>query len=159
MNNSVSASWNVRSNIINKGAVLFIWNYSENNKPTNNSYEILSQLRKDGVSMVGNAPVNETSYINSDSKTLYKQNYEIIENTFGYLIAGTVKFVKPVEKVDTAYSCTLVADLKCIDMNNGNELLSFSVTNTSTGINWNECVTKCRNELAVKVCDEIIYNL
>lgn len=159
MNNSESAKWSVKSNIVNKGAVLFIWNYNELNKPVNNAYEILSELRKDGVSMVGNAPVNETSYINADSKVLYKQNYSIIENSFGYLIAGTVKFVTPVEKINNEYSCTLIAEIRCIDMSNGNELLSFSITNTATGINWNECVSKCRSEIAEKVSDEIIYNL
>lgn len=51
----VSANYLVRSDIVKKGAVLFVWDYNEKNRPVNNSYEILSEFRKRGITMVGNA--------------------------------------------------------------------------------------------------------
>ena len=101
----VEAVWKVRSDVINKGAVLFIWDFNEKNRPVNNSYEILSEFRKRGMTMVGNAPVNDSEYIGKSLDFLYKENYEIIEDSYGYLICGTVKFVKPVEPCEEGYLC------------------------------------------------------
>ena len=68
----VEADWKVRSDVINKGAVLFIWDFNEKNRPVNNSYEILSEFRKRGITMVGNAPVNDSEYIGKSLDFLYK---------------------------------------------------------------------------------------
>ncbi|MCR5189575.1 MAG: hypothetical protein K6C97_11625 [Treponema sp.] len=153
------ADWKVKSDIITKGAVLFIWDFNEKNKPINNSYDILSEFRTRGMTMVGNAPVNETSYIGKPISTLYKENYEIIENAYGYLIIGTVKFSKPVEPVDDQYSCSLTADIQAVDMKNGKLIYSSIFEHEAKGKNWNACVSKAKEELATMVVDALVYGL
>jgi len=153
------ADWKVKSDIITKGAVLFIWDFNEKNKPINNSYDILSEFRTRGMTMVGNAPINETSYIGKPLSTLYKENYEIIETTYGYLIVGTVKFAKPVAPVDDQYSCTLIADIQAVNMKNGKVIYSSSFEHEAKGKNWNACVSKAKEELATTVVDALVYGL
>lgn len=153
------AEYKVKSDIITKGAVLFIWDFNEKDRPINNSYEILSEFRNRGMVMVGNAPVNETSYIGKPLSTLYKENYEIIEDSYGYLLVGTVKFFKPVEECDDGYLCSLVAEINAINMKTGNTVFTSTFTNEATGKNWNACVTKCKDELSVKIVDSLVYGL
>lgn len=155
----VSAEWLVRSDIISKGAVLFVWDYSEKNRPVNNSYEILSEFRKRGMTMVGNAPVNDSSYIGRSLDFLWKENYEIIEDSYGYLICGTVKFVKPVEPGEQGFTCSLISEIQGVDMKNGKLIFSKTFTREANGKNWNDCVSKCKSQLAQKIIDEIIYGL
>lgn len=154
-----SADWKVRSDIINKGAVLFVWDFNEKNRPVNNSYDILSEFRTRGMTMVGNAPINETSYIGKPLNTLYKENYEIIEDSYGYLIVGTIKFTKPVEPCDDGYLCSLVSEIDAVSMKNGKKVFSSTFTQEATGKNWNTCVTKCKEQLAEKIVDALVYGL
>lgn len=153
--------WKVKSDIITKGAVLFIWDFNEKNRAINNSYDILSEFRTRGISMVGNAPVNETSYIGKPLSTLYKENYEIIENSYGYLIVGTVKFTKPVEATEdgNGYLCSLVADIQAVTMKNGKTVFTHTFEHEATGKNWNACVSKCKEELAEQIVDALVYGL
>lgn len=155
------ADWKVKSDIITKGAVLFIWDFNEKNRAINNSYDILSEFRTRGISMVGNAPVNETSYIGKPLSTLYKENYEIIENSYGYLIVGTVKFTKPVEATEdgNGYLCSLVADIQAVTMKNGKTVFTHTFEHEATGKNWNACVSKCKEELAEQIVDALVYGL
>lgn len=159
LEHKAQADWKVKSNIISKGAVLFIWDYNERNRVEQNSYNILSELRKRGMTMVGNAPVNESSYIGSPLSTLYKENYEIIEDAYGYLICGTVKFTKPVEACDGGYLCSLIADIQAVNMKNGKKVFDSSFTHEAIGANWTKCVTKCKEELAEEIVDALIYGL
>ncbi len=160
INHRAEADWKVRSDIITKGAVLFIWDFNEKGKAINNSYEILSEFRTRGMTMVGNAPVNETSYIGKPLSTLYKENYEIIENSYGYLIVGTVKFTKPVEATDDGqYLCSLVAEIQAVTMKDGNQIFSSTFTHEAKGKNWNTCVTKAKSELAEEIVDALVYGL
>ena len=155
----VEAPWKVRSDVINKGAVLFIWDFNEKNRPVNNSYEILSEFRKRGMTMVGNAPVNDSEYIGKSLDFLYKENYEIIEDSYGYLICGTVKFVKPVEPCDEGYLCSLTSNIEAVDMKNGKKVFSKTFNHEATGKNWNACVSKCKTELAQMIVDEILFGM
>ena len=110
---AVSADWKVKSDITRKGAVLFVWEFNEKNRPTRNSYEVLSKLKGYGIWNVGNAPINETTDIGKSLQILYKENYEIIEDQYGYLICGTIKFSQPVTALESGngYCCTLVAEI------------------------------------------------
>lgn len=154
------ADWKVKSDIISKGAVLFIWDFNEKGRPINNSYEILSEFRTRGMSLVGNAPINETSYIGKSINTLYKENYEIIEAAYGYLIIGTVKFAKPVEPTDdNQYKCSLVADIQAVNMKNGKLIYSSTFNHDATGKNWNACVSKAKEELSTQIVDALVYGL
>lgn len=150
----------IKSDIINKGAVLFVWEYNEKGRPTGNSYSILSELRKRGITLTGNAPVSDVSYIEKTLSELYDANYEIIgSTTYGYLLSGTLKFEQPVTKVEDGYTCTLVFQLDGIDMKTGDVIFSTTQSHSATGSNWNNCVSKCKNELTVKIIDELIYGL
>ena len=94
----------IKSDIINKGAVLFVWEYNEKGRPTGNSYNILSELRKRGITLTGNAPVSDVSYIEKPLNELYQANYEIIGSTmYGYLLSGTLKFEQPVTKIEEEF--------------------------------------------------------
>ena len=150
----------IKSDIINKGAVLFVWEYNEKGRPTGNSYNILSELRKRGITLTGNAPVSDVSYIEKPLNELYQANYEIIGSTmYGYLLSGTLKFEQPVTKVEDGYTCTLIFQLDGIDMKTGDVIFSTTQSHNAQGSNWNNCVSKCKNELTVKIVDELIYGL
>lgn len=161
-NKTLEQSFKIKSDIVNKGAVLFIWDFNEKGRPTSNSYTILSELRKKGVSLIGNAPVSDTSYIGKPLKELYEANFEYIgANMYGYLLYGTVKFEVPVTKVEDGdgYTCTLVADIYGISMKDGETVLHTTATTTALGSNWNYCVSNCKNELTTKIVEQIIYGL
>lgn len=150
----------IKSDIINKGAVLFVWEYNEKGRPTGNSYNILSELRKRGITLTGNAPVSDVSYIEKPLSELYQANFEIIGSTmYGYLLSGTLKFEQHVTKVEDGYTCTLVFQLDGIDMKTGDVIFSTTQSHSAQGSNWNNCVSKCKNELTVKIVDELIYGL
>ncbi len=159
LNKSVQAPIKVRSNIISKGALLFIWDFNEKDRPINNSYEILSELRSYGITMVGNAPVNESSELNSPILELYKKNYEIVEAAYGYLICGSVKFIEPVTEVDGEYQCSLIADIKSVNMKTGELILEKTYSHVTTGSNWNKATSKCKEELSEIICEDLIYSL
>ena len=158
---TAEADWKVKSDLATKGAVLFIWDYNEKDRPVNNSYDIQAEFRGRGITMVGNGPVNETSYIGKP-KTLYKETYDIIGgNQYGYLIYGTIKFDQPVTAYEdeSGYYCILKAEIEAVSMKNGELLYSSVTTYESKGKNWNECVSKGKDKLAELVVNDIIYGL
>ena len=158
---AVSSEWKVRSDIIKTGAVLFVWEFNERDRPLRNSYEILSGLKGYGIWNVGNAPVNEPSDISKSLQTLYKENYEIIENQYGYLICGTIKFAKPVEKLESGdgYSCTLKADITAIRMKDGKIVFSRQYEQYAEGSNWNNVTQTAKSKISEKITDSLIYGL
>lgn len=158
---TASADWKVKSDIASKGAVLFIWDYNEKDRPVNNSYNIQAEFRGRGITMVGNGPVNETSYIGKP-KALYKDTYDIIGGTqYGYLIYGTIKFEQPVTESEdgNGYFCLLKAEIEAVSMKNGSKIYSSVITYESKGKNWNECVSKGKDKLSQLVVDDLIYGL
>ena len=111
--------------------------------------------------MVGNGPVNETSYIGKP-KALYKDTYDIIGGTqYGYLIYGTIKFEQPVTENEdgSGYFCLLKAEIEAVSMKNGSKIYSSAITYESKGKNWNECVSKGKDKLSQLVVDDLIYGL
>ena len=158
---TATADWKVKSDIASKGAVLFIWDYNEKDRPVNNSYNIQAEFRGRGITMVGNGPVNETSYIGKP-KALYKDTYDIIGGTqYGYLIYGTIKFEQPVTENEdgSGYFCILKAEIEAVSMKNGSKIYSSVITYESKGKNWNECVSKGKDKLSQLVVDDLIYGL
>lgn len=154
-----AAEWKVKSSIISKGAILYIWDFNEKNKPVNNSYEVLSEFRTRGMTLVGNAPVNEPSYIGQPIDNLYKENYKIIQASYGYFIVGTIKYEKPVEKTDDGYLCSLIADINAVEMKTGKLIFSSTFTNQATDANWTKCVNTCKEKLAETIVDSLVYGL
>lgn len=157
----VYANYWVRSDIVYKGALLFIWDYNERNKPVNNSYEILAQFRNRGMTLVGNAPTSDSSYIGKSLEYLYKENYDMVQDSYGYLICGTVKFTKPVEKVEGTddYLCSLVAEISAVKMKNGEKVFDRQFTHEAKGANWSKATTTCKEELSKEIVDALLYGL
>ena len=164
LSKEVKASYKVRSDVATKGAILFVWDYNENNRPANNSYNLQSEFRKRGITNVGNAPISDNSYIGKPLSSLYKANYEIIDDSFGYqfygyLICGSIKFVKPVEADGDAYVCSLVAEITGLTMKDGSTTFSKTFTHEARGKNWSECTGKCKEELAKMIVDALVFGL
>lgn len=157
--NKVLIPCKVKGRLFEKGALLFVWDYNEKDRPVNNSYDILSEIRNRGIWMAGNAPVSETYYFDRPISEVYAKNKEIVGNAYGFLILGQIKFTKPVEKVEDEYLCSLVAEINVIDMSNGDVAFTKTFANEALGSNWTKCVTKCKKELAGKIVDSIIYDI
>ena len=158
---TTEADFLVESDVAAKGAIMFIFEYTEGGKPSKNSYEILSALRKKGVSMISNAPLcDDTSYITASKQKIYKDNYQYVEDQFGYLIGGTVKFVSPVQaNEDGTYSAHLIADIYGINMKTGEVVYEDTNEYISTGTNWSKAVESCKEKLTAIVVDSIMYGL
>lgn len=156
-----TADFLVESDVSSKGAIMFVFEFTEGGKPSKNSYEILSALRKKGGSMISNGPISDdTSYITASKQKIYKDNYEYVEDQFGYLIGGTVKFANPVEaNEDGTYSAHLIAEIYGIDMKTGEVIYEETNEYTSTGTNWSKAVESCKEKLTAIVVDSIMYGL
>ena len=158
---TAEADWKVKSDLASKGAVLFVWDYNEKDRPVNNSYNIQAEFRGRGITMVGNGPIGETSYIGKP-KSLYKDTYDIIGGTaYGYLIYGTIKFEQPVTAKEdgSGYFAIFRADIEAFDMKDGSKVYSFTTSYESEGKNWNECVSKGKDKIAELIVSDIIYGL
>lgn len=156
-----SADFLVESDVTAKGAIIFVFEYTEGGKPSKNSTEFLFTLKQKGVSMIGNAPISDdTSYITASKQKIYKDNYEYVEDQFGYLIGGTIKFANPVEaNEDGTYTAHLVAEIYGIDMKTGEVIYEETNEYTSTGTNWSKAVESCKEKLTAIVVDSIMYGL
>ncbi len=158
---TAEADWKVKSDLPSKGAVLFVWDFNEKDRPVNNFANLQAECRTRGITMVGNGPVNETSYLGKQ-QALYKDTYKIIGgNAYGYLIYGTIKFEQPVTAKEdgSGYFCIIKADIEAYDMKNGNKVYSFTKSYESNGKNWNECVSKGKDKIAEFIVTDIIYGL
>lgn len=153
------ADFLIESDITTRGAIMFVFEFTESGKPSKNSYDILSALRKKGVYQIGNAPISDTEYINASKAKIYKENYEYVGSEIGYLIGGTVKFVCPVEKIEDEYKATLCADIYGIDMKTGQVIYENKHEASATGANWNTAVTNCKTNLTKIVADAIMFGL
>ena len=154
-----TADFIVESDIVTKGAIMFVFEYTESGKPSKNSYDILSGLRKKGVYLIGNAPISDTDYINASKQKIYKENYNIVGTDYGYLIGGTVKFSAPVEQTEDGYIAKLCADIYGIDMKTGEVIYENTHEMQASGTNWNYAVSNCRDELTKIVVDSIMFGL
>lgn len=156
---SVQSAFEVRSSTVFKSGVLFVWDLNEKGKATANSTAILTEFRNRGI-YAGNAPVSDSSYITKSTAELYKANKEMLDGSgTAYLISGVVEFVKPVYEEDGLQVCELRAPLTCIDMKNGKILYETTVTNTATGKTYWYAVQNCKDELAKKFVDAVIYGM
>ena len=156
---TVTADFLVESDIATKGAIMFVFEYTESGKPSKNSYDILSGLRKKGVYLIGNAPISDTDYINASKQKIYKENYNIVGTDYGYLIGGTIKFAGPVEQTENGYEAKLCADIYGIDMKTGEVIYENTHEVMAEGTNWNYAVSNCRDKLTKIVVDSIMFGL
>ena len=158
---SAMTPWDVRSDLAAKGCLLVVWDFNELDKFDRNSSQIQGELRSRGIYNVGNAPYSDSSYINKSVQSIYEANKEIVGGTaYGYLIYGTIKFTTDVTPLEEGgYTCTLLGDIQAIRMNDGSIALHKTVEQSAVGKNWNEVVSKCKNKLASKLVDSLLYDL
>lgn len=157
---NTSADFLSESDIVTKGAILFVFEFNENGKSPKNSYDILSGLRKKGVSMIGNAPISDTAYINASKTKIYQDNYEYVGSDYGYLIGGTVKYVNPVEKnEDGSYTAHMIAEIYGIEMKTGNIIFEGTKENIASGANWSKAVENCKTKLTADIVDDLMFGL
>lgn len=155
----VKANFVIKSKLISSGAILFIWEYNEKGKPATNCYTVLSELQTRGAT-AGNAPINQESMIGAANDVLYTRNKAIVENNFGYLICGTVKYVNPVQKNDDkTWTCSLVSEIYVIDMNNGKEIYRKTYSADATDAKYEKSISEARKVLAKVIVDNLVDNL
>ncbi len=157
---TAKAAYLSESDIVAKGAIMFVFEYNENGKAPKNSYDILSGLRKKGVYQIGNAPISDTDYINASKEKIYKENYEYVGTDYGYLIGGTIKFANPVEKnEDGTYTATMISNIYGIEMKTGKVIYDNNFEYSSSGANWNKAVESCKQKLNTQIVNSIMFGL
>lgn len=155
---AVTSPWLVKSDYTWYSGLLYVYDFNENNRPTTNSFYLLQDLRNAGLN-VGNAPLSNTSYFDKPLTDLYNDTKEIVGNSQKFMVYGSLKFQKPVEQTDSGYSCTLVADISCIEMKTGSVFYKFQLTETALEKNKYDSVDKCKSRLAEKVANALIYGM
>lgn len=155
----VKTTFAIKSKLISSGAILFIWEYNEKDKPATNCYTVLSELQTRGAT-AGNAPMNQESLIGASTDTLYSKNKAIVENAFGYLIGGTVKFVTPVSRNDDkTWTCSLISEIYVIDMDTGKEVYRNTYSADATDAKYEKSISDARKKLAKEIVDNLVDNL
>ena len=155
---AVTAPYLVKSSNLWYQGILYVYDFNENGKPTSNSTQLLTTLRNSGVN-VGNAPISSTSYYDKPMSQLYKDCFAIVGNSCRFLVAGSVKFAEPVKETENGFTCTLNADISCFNMKNGEELCAFQITETVSNLNRYKAISECKNLLAEKIAEEIMYGM
>lgn len=155
---AVTAPYLVKSSNLWYQGILYVYDFNENGKPTSNSTQLLTTLRNSGVN-VGNAPISSTSYYDKPMSQLYKDCFAIVGNSCRFLVAGSIKFAEPVKESENGFTCTLNADISCFNMKNGEELCAFQITETVSNLNRYKAISECKNLLAEKIAEEIMYGM
>lgn len=156
---AVEADWEVRSTMIYKTGVLFVYDCNEKGTPTANSTAILTEFRNRGIS-AGNAPISDSSYLSKSVKEIYNANKEILDGSgIAFLIISKVEFIKNVYQENGEQVCELKAAFTCVDMKNGNELFVSEVSNKASGKTYWQAVENCKAGLATKFVDAVMYGM
>ncbi len=158
----VKTHFDVRTNYYYKGGLISIVDYYQNGTPvTSNSLSasnILGELIRAGFHQIGN--VDFTSQINKGTQAdLYKAVKALVGNNYSYIIYGTVKYAEPMKKTSKGTSCTLIADITCLNIKDGSVL--YKTTQKTTVIansQWN-ALNNARKQLAEQVGHSLIYGM
>lgn len=157
-NINASAAWKVRTNLTSPQSMIYVFDYGASGRPGNNSFTMLRALRNLGFNM-GNAPINDSSYLSRSTADLYKTTRNIVGNNFSFMVSGTVKYSAPVQQVEDGYKCSLIAKIQCIDMSNGNVIYETEREHTEVRRNEQTAINDCREALSQKVATAIYYAL
>lgn len=159
---AVKCDFKIKSGFYKKHICLYTYEYDERNKPKNNFYNIIGEVRNLGGTNIGNGPFNDAKLINESPEKLLDYlrglGYFPIDK-YEYLIVGTVKFVEPTKKVETGYSCKMVADIYAYDIKTG-EIVYKTVTEaTGSGKNWGQDQNDCKTQIGKKIVNDLLYTL
>ncbi|QTQ11894.1 hypothetical protein HRI96_06585 [Treponema parvum] len=156
----VSAPWKVRTNLARKGGLIGLVDYNAKGAAladTLSSSFLLKELMNNGFSNIGNFDIPRSML--GDRQAVYKHVNNIVGNSVSYLIYGTIKYLSPVEKNDKTYSCTLEADISCMDIKTGNILYSTVKSVTATDTTEWKVISSARAILAKELGQAIIFNM
>ena len=95
------------------------------------------------------------------ARDLNKENYEIIEDQYGYLICGTIKFSQPVTALESGdgYCCTMVAEISAVNMKNGKVVYTNKFEQYAEGSNWNNVTQTCKDKISKTIADSLVFGL
>ena len=159
---SVTAAYQVRSNLMQSGGCLAIVDYAQNGTPiTNNSVSssnLLTELMKKGFVRVGNIDFTK-EVVSGDKNRVYNTAKPMIGTSSSYLIFGTVKYEQVITKTETDYTCTLVGDITCLNMKDGAVLYHTIKTATASDEKDWQVLPKARENLAKQLADAIYFGL
>ncbi|MCR5400846.1 MAG: hypothetical protein K6E78_04545 [Treponema sp.] len=144
------------------GGILFVYDYNEKGNPTTNNFTLLQILRNSDIN-AGNAPISEVSYLSKSHQEIYKACLDVtggeIKKATNFLIIGSFKYAKPAEENNGSATVTLVSEITCLDMKDGSVKYKTTITDSQTDkTKWN-AETLCKQTLAQKVADAIIYGM
>ena len=158
----VSAAYQVRTNLLQSGGCIALVDFAQNGTPiTNNSVSssnLLTEMMKKGFVRVGNIDFTK-EVISGNKDTVYAAAKPMIGTSSAYLIFGTVKYEQVITQIDGGYTCTLLADVTCLNMKDGSVLYHTVKTATASDAkDWN-VLPKARSELAKQIADAVYYGL
>lgn len=156
---SVTAPYKVRTDLAKKSGILYVFDFDDKGRALTNSRYILRDFINSGVRS-GNSPISSPNYLNQNIASLYKATRAIVGNTAGFMVSGSIKFTAPSErKDDGTYVCTLVADVACIDMQNGEVLYKTQQRASETGASQSLAAEACRKKIASQTVHAILYGM
>ena len=156
---SVTAPYRVRTDSAKKSGILYVFDFDENGRALTNSRYILRDFINSGVRS-GNSPIPSPNYLNQNIDSLYKATRAIVGNSSGFMVAGSIKFAAPSQRQDNGtYACTLVADVACVDMQNGAVLYKTRQTASATGTSQYLAAEACRKKIASQTVHAILYGM
>lgn len=159
---TVTAPYTVRTRYMRSGGNIAIVDYSASGKPitvnSDSSSKLLAELMKKGFSGIGNADFT-TQVVSGDKDAVYTAAKRLLGNVSSYIIYGTVKYAKAIEKTEQGYCCTLDADISCLNMKDGTLLYHTTFTEQATAASESAALTNTRIAVAKKLSQEIYYGM
>ncbi len=156
---SVTAPYKVRTDTTKKTGILYVFDFDENDRVLTNSRYILRDFINSGVRS-GNSPIPSPDYLNQSIDSLYKATRAIVGDSAGFMVSGSIKFAAPLQRQDNGtYACTLVADVVCIDMKNGEVLYKTRQTASETEASQYLAAEACRKKVASQTVHAILYGM
>ncbi len=155
---SVELPYKVKSKLASVQGMLYAFDFDDKQMPTANSFKLLQHLRNSGVN-VGNAPISDPSYCAKPLSELYKATYDIVGAAYKFMVAATFKYAEPPTVSDGLTTVHLTAEITCIGMSDGSELCRIALDETVTDKSKQAADQKCRERLAARAAEEIIFNM
>ena len=156
----VSAEWKVKTNLMKRGGLISLIDYSQKNIPlreTASSSLLLKELINSGFSGVGNYDVPSKDI--DDAQAVYSGIPEFVRSSVSYLVFGTIKYAEPITKGDTGFTCSLTATVSCMDLKTGKLLYSTKKQTSCTDIQDWKAINMTREKLAQEIGQSIIFNM
>ena len=155
----VTAPYRVRTDLLSKNGIVYVFDFNQNGKALTNSQHTLKALINIGATRLGNSPISSAHYLNQSVEQLYRATRNIVGASYSFMVAGSVKFANPVQSDGKAYTCALIADITCIDMQTGAVVYQTQQTETATAESSYKATENCRRALAAKTAHAIIYGM